>query len=505
MNINDFEIDGFIVNPQDFNIKNLSKLNGNFSLLFNDENTTIAITDRFNSRELYIDKVNNKVIRFKDIDFSKYQINENAVFEFLVMQRTFGTKTIFRDLNLIPPASLVKIHRGEIVAFDKYWEFKHNHLNYSLFEASKILADLLIAAYKLYSKGIKEKGILLSGGLDSRLVLGVANDPDLMAYTIGDCINNEVLIAKSAANLYGIKHNYIKRPPNYYNLHFNKAVKMAFGKNMFAHAHFFLLEEQKNTTFFHGHGIDYLFRGTYLPKKRNNYFGVKTLKYSIDKSLNHDNIIDYYIKNSSFSLYKKGVLNIFNKSSRVEVLSNLKNSLKECIKELYKDKNISVLDVWEYLNYHDLSRHYTNLNLTSIRSVSSERTLIFENKLFDFYLSLPHQIKLNDRLIKETFKLIDYRLLEINDANTNEKPILSTYKLTFKKGLNKLLKSIFKKFDKNPKEKDKSWRSNKTLFSELNKEYENKLKISIIDEDQIKNSNVAVLLSLLTIDNIQNI
>ena len=55
-------------------------------------------------------------------------------------------------------------------------------------------------------------------------------------------------------------------------------------------------------------------------------------------------------------------------------------------------------DLWEYLIFPSPSRHYTYTNVLNKRMCGEVRTPGFETDLFDFYLSLPKELRLQANL-----------------------------------------------------------------------------------------------------------
>ena len=59
-------------------------------------------------------------------------------------------------------------------------------------------------------------------------------------------------------------------------------------------------------------------------------------------------------------------------------------------------------DLWEYMTIHALSRHHTHPNLTSMATNAEQRTVTFDNDIFDFYLSLPVKYRLGAKIARKT-------------------------------------------------------------------------------------------------------
>jgi hypothetical protein len=51
-------------------------------------------------------------------------LNLAAIFEFFTLERVLGTKTFYKDISLLPPATLLHYRDGNI-SFSPYWELEY--------------------------------------------------------------------------------------------------------------------------------------------------------------------------------------------------------------------------------------------------------------------------------------------------------------------------------------------------------------------------------------------
>lgn len=146
----------------------------------------------------------------------KRELNRQAVNEFLNFGYLLDNKTLFKDINKLEPASVVKVKNDE-VSFVKYWNYtdikKNNSIKYE--EAVENLGILWIkSVQKILNK--HETFILpLSGGLDSRAILAAAdflglNKKIKKAFTMGQENCWDYLIAKQVCKVANIEHELVK-------------------------------------------------------------------------------------------------------------------------------------------------------------------------------------------------------------------------------------------------------------------------------------------------------
>ncbi len=99
--------------------------------------------------------------------------------------------TIFENIKKVPPGHYLIINEDKKVIIKKYWELesiKHNNIIKDENEAIDLIRDLLLKSIeKRLSASDIDVGILLSGGLDSSLIVALAKDkfPKLKTYSIG--------------------------------------------------------------------------------------------------------------------------------------------------------------------------------------------------------------------------------------------------------------------------------------------------------------------------------
>ena len=134
----------------------------------------------------------------------------------------------------------------------------------------------------------------------------------------------------------------------------------------------------------HGHGIDYMFQGMYIPSNCLSLFNRPTFIKSV-KPLG-ENLTDFFLENIGY---------------RLKYIDRSEYLLPEYMSIAYDDVRKSVADAFskapntaihrkinENSVVNGLSRHYSWPNIGSKMSLAQVRTPCFDNDIFDFYLSL---------------------------------------------------------------------------------------------------------------------
>jgi asparagine synthase (glutamine-hydrolysing) len=452
----------------------INEFDGSFLVLLYDEkqfNLTV-INDRFASIPFYycinkigfVGSVNYSDIWLELSESKDLIIRKEAFYEFIHFQRLLGNKTYDTKTKYLNSASILIFDaKSNVLKHERYWRPNFSKRHRPANETSHILADLTSKSILKRTSDEKRYGLLLSGGLDSRLVLAGLQKP-IECVTIGAYKNNEYFVAEELANAKRYPHSFVKRGNGHYADILEDAVFLEGAMNTYSHAHFLNLDKELKTkadVFFHGHGFDYMFQGKYLPYTPLGLFNKKT--YIKRKTNIGKDIKDEFLSKISYRLKSIDPLLLVIDKEKKRIKEAIHSSVEKVLEE-GRDCCNDEYDLWEYLIIHNMSRHYTFLNINSLRTIAEERTIAFDNQLFDFYLSLPIENRLNKRVFTDTIKLLDGRLYKIRHANTNYNIYDSDVKLTGKLLLGKLGLGPLP-----PKQRDRSWPVKTEIISENKK------------------------------------
>lgn len=408
--------------------ESFKELNGSFFLLIYNllSKELLLVCDRFSSRPIFYCYDKEKLVFGSHpqalFTISKIQkrLDKEAVFEFFTFQRILGERTFNPDIKVLPPANFIQL-KNSILSINQYWKMKYkNEPNKEDYFVEK-LADSIVKSVSRRTQGNYRYGILLSGGLDSRAVMaGDKGKKISVAYTLGDFFNNEAQTAKKISNIMGCKHIFLKRQPDHYFKIVEEAVKIGAGMYRFDHAHFLsFIEEIRNecNIVLHGHGLDYTFQGLYLPHSHIQIFG-KKLSLPVLAKLDKKNLHNLLLTRLSYSTFSFGVEKLFSSSIRSQYLEKINEEICKLLnnREVY-GKNL--YNGWDYFVLHSLSKHFTFLNFLCVREYLDERTLIYDNDLYDLYLSMPPILRNNGRILRKAIKLLSDEVASIPNANTN--------------------------------------------------------------------------------------
>lgn len=528
------------LNPSSKNIfeeviekKNYKNINGSFIFfIYNKKNNDLLIiNDRFASYKLYFTNINDiffasssfKLIYELKREHNIVKINYDSIMEFIYFRQIFGDDTFEKDCKFLDSASLLYLKKNNITKINKYWEptyFENKDSRKILIEK---LTERIKKSVQIYTSDNKNHGLLLSGGLDSRCILGVSKKK-LSCFTITPTKNNEFYIAKSLANLTKNKHFFLlnKKDPLNSKAKLDNAIFHLGGS--FNYAGFDLINYKnvlsKNTdTILMGLHFDFFYKALYLPKKNISFFG----KNFLYKKLNNleTNIASQFVNEIGFKLKTSNPFTIFKNKNEVKKFKERILYKFNKIKRKGISLNAKGYSLWEYFYYQNLSRNFNFSMIDTLSTFIDVRSPALENDLFDLAINIPAEYKINGNLYNDALNKLCPELMEIDYANTNIKAKHSLKKQNIIKIFSYAKEKIFKnkKYKATPGWKDRSWNSPKDILNKSKKikkkivnlkkskiltkiEPINKNKLNKIIKDQMKNKKDSsdLLNLLLTID-----
>jgi len=257
----------------------LDRLNGSFLAVIDSAGRdAIVATDPVRSRECYFADVDGTRIFGSDPTAVARGVPDPTVaweplWEFIYFGIVFDDRTVLEDVQRVP--------------FDSYLTETDTHqldrfvYDYDDFDYVDELTTRLERALKRRSGLPGRKGVLLSGGYDSRAML--AGIPDVEAsFTIGPPDSSEVSVAKRLANQYDVSHETLAIDERYFNTE-PETVRYGHGIMESVHVHPAGYTERMDVdTIYHGYLGDTLLRGHFMPIEGVDVFDHKCPPYRLD-------------------------------------------------------------------------------------------------------------------------------------------------------------------------------------------------------------------------------
>lgn len=252
-------------------------VNGSFvGVLLDEESDVLRLfTDRLGSRPIHYAFVDEGVVFSTQVQVlpafldGRFSFDEEYVTEYLSFERSLGLKTPIEGVERAHPGAFTRVGVGDrSVDVDVLWRPVHEPLDRSFDYFADRFADLFESAVRERYDPEGETGVLLSGGSDSRLIVGSLPDQNVTGYHINDWRNREAETAERIADTSGKRYRFLERDEGYYarSIEFTRTVSNY--ASWFSHGHaggFADLLREECDRLMTGHYSDTLFKHNYLP------------------------------------------------------------------------------------------------------------------------------------------------------------------------------------------------------------------------------------------------
>jgi asparagine synthase (glutamine-hydrolysing) len=207
----------------------VEKLRGMFAFAVWDEKkrTLFVVRDRVGIKPLYYSVTDKSLVFASEVKgilgdpTVKREIAPEIIDRFLTFHYLPGEETLFRGISKLSPGTYLLAREGK-VEIHQYWDlcFSKAIRNSRPEAVEEQLRSLLAESVGLHMIADVPVGVLLSGGIDSTAVLGMAmgyTDKRIGTYTIGFCdpvVPDERPYARMAAEAFGAQYHEMTISPN---------------------------------------------------------------------------------------------------------------------------------------------------------------------------------------------------------------------------------------------------------------------------------------------------
>ncbi len=412
---------------KEWGVKVLSKLRGMFAFGIYDklESSWFLARDQFGIKPIYYVLENNKSFVFSSTINAilvsgfkhKYNLNIQAINEYLITGSFISPNTIFHEIKSLEPGNYIVFKDGEITK-NRY------HNNAELFSSEN-----KINSYETVLKSVRETiidsvdkhfiadvkvGVLLSGGIDSSLIAGIASKvlgKEINTYSIGYKETkynkiDETGIASSTAKFINSKHENILIDYEDFDKLFFEYLEAIDTPSIDGFNTFIISKKiaQRVKVVLSGLGGDEMFGG---------YPVFKDLYY-----LNQESNLNKFL-----SLFPSKVLGLIDKrhlsyygQDTVEVLMNRRNfskTTKDTLNTLRKYLINNTDDIVDITTNYEVSHYMANTLLRDSDAVSmysglEMRVPFVDKKVFELSARIPGKYKfhksINKILLVDAFK-----------------------------------------------------------------------------------------------------
>ncbi|MBE9475348.1 MAG: hypothetical protein IMY85_10700 [Chloroflexi bacterium] len=382
----------------------ISKLNGVFIIAVYDQesNRILIFNDRFGLYPLFYSCRGGRLIFAPDMkgilcdeDFPR-KMDLTALAQYIRFQHLLGDRTFFEEIQLLPSASILNYDLASgSCSVNSYWSFADIPYNpeVSFEEAVEETAMIMSSAVNRLSGDVYRPGVYLSGGLDSRTILGMIDRRPIVSLTYGRHNCRDVHYAKRIAEAEGSDHYWIDLPD---------------GEWVKENVDFHLNLTEGFHSWIHAHGISTLSQARQLMDVNltgwggGTVMGKRFIEPLLFSAVDNAALIThlFYKFNQKYtwpSINEAEESLLYRQPIRNKVQGLAYDSFRTELSP-YLDYRSDVRSEYFYLRNHD--RRLTSNLITFTRSHIEVRFPFFNYDLFNFLYSLPVQFRKDQRLYR---------------------------------------------------------------------------------------------------------
>lgn len=431
------------------------QLNGAFLIGIYDKrnNRLLIVNDRFGLYPLFY---TNHAGRFLfapemkailcDESFPR-RIDLTGLAQYVRFQHLLGERTFFEDINLLSGASVLTydISTGSC-SVRRYWSYEEipHRPEVGFQELVEETGSLFRSAIKRRSTGSHRLGVYLSGGLDSRSILGMIDRRPVASLTYGTRDCRDVYYAERIAQATGSDHHWVDLPN-------------ASWVEQYADFHIDVTEGYHS--WIHAHGISTLAKAREIMDVDLTGWGGGMLKgpprnlpplqiHIVDNMALIARI--FYEFNQRYtwpSLTEAEERLLYPDSLRKQMDGLAFDSFRAEIAP-YLGYRTDVRGEYFYIDNHD--RRLTQNFVTFTRSHVEVRMPFYDYELFDFVHSVPAQLRANQKLYRHMIQRelpdLAYIPYDHDEYLPTTRPVvraLHAESVRFKRRFNRHIKKVF--------------------------------------------------------------
>jgi asparagine synthase (glutamine-hydrolysing) len=328
----------------------------------------------------------------------RLQIDEAGLSDLLFADHLLDDRTLFEDIKALPGASVLTYQDGRL-AIRQYWDYYFAPPGNRLPDEQGLLEELDHHIFQSVQRRLRpDTCLLLTGGLDSRTIIGMLmrcrGETRVITNTIGTEDSSEVIWARQIATAAGLEHTTIPIDSSYLAAYSSECINRTEG-SMSCHASWIFAED----AFLPAHQIRYVMTGLFGEAiSGRNWAPGPARELSPTEAL------------EQYELHSRRNSALLAEVLRPEVYSRVVGeSLRSIKRTLALAGSHYPLNQFDYLHLHQkLRRHAGSADVLGDYCQTLEP--FTDNHLVDFALSIPPALRQRGQLFK---KMIASRLPEV--------------------------------------------------------------------------------------------
>jgi hypothetical protein len=400
-------------------------LNGSFAVVVYDAERCELhlVTDRLETRSLYycvgtpflFATEIKAILEFPGLS---RRVNTDRILEFLLRKRLFGPATYYDHILRAPEASVVTWD-GTSLRSTCYWRPPFDaEVCWDVAENARRVYCGLSRAVRRACAGAKRPGLLLSGGLDSRMVATASPKP-LLCMTMHAYEGREVRTARSAARRLGHDHRFHRLPDSFPLELVTQGSLIADGRNAFIHAQALylehLLQDEGVDAALTGRHMETYFCETNLVRHQLRLLGRSYHLPLLRPMEGFD--IPRWIWNTRIVASLQPLRNLVPDERLRHVAAEAIRRIRARVRELC-DGPANQQTLATIALSGESSAHHTHLNVAAVDRLAPAITLPCDTDLLDLFFTIPPEHRLYHRLYAHILTHVDARARWVPYSNT---------------------------------------------------------------------------------------
>lgn len=412
--------------------KSAASLTGSFHVLLCDlgSGELVAVNDRAASRQIYYYRSSELVVLSSDIGAVlavpgvDCSVDLESLAQFVRLQTILGDRTMYRNIRVLTPASFMRCSATGCIDIGSYWEMAPLDPYPDDESAIRGVASAFTQAACRIAAPSGTSGILLSGGVDSRVVLAAVHPflESIQAFTFGPEPNDESELARSVAAVEGVPWHHVPQAAVDYWAHLEALRPVLQAHYSLAHANSFstasYMAEYGISTLYHGALMDPFFSGSYLPQRKRTIAGRPLYTYSLAPLPDQKDAVALSVLRSRDIQHGEFQRSFLAQPFRDLWASSAHQSLLGTIDKL-AEKWAKPHDWFEKaLISSGFSSFYTYPVTSGLRSAARERSPLCDSAIIDAYLRLSVRQRFIGPVYRRSLQRLNPRLARIRSSNT---------------------------------------------------------------------------------------
>ncbi|GAB6162481.1 hypothetical protein JCM12298_16400 [Desulfothermus naphthae] len=407
------------------------------------------ISDKFGLRPIYyyLDRdgfyFSSQIRPLLTIPNINKNIDYRAFADFYHFGHVLGNKTLFKNIKLLPPASILTFNMKNMgLSIKNYWKF--TEFFSKVHEVNRNLKEEVIWAFEksVLSKinNLEDVGISLSGGLDSRAILAAMRNRSkgVYSYTLGLIGCQDEKYSEKMAKICGTKHKFLEIKREDLSDFENLANTLIYYSDGLYHPH----ESTEKTA------LDYLQKAPFkfLLRGHGGELAKASLAYPVQLTKevfdfnSFDQVMKFIFKSANIVVSPQELSLFltpeFLKHIKGEAYHSLEESISEC-----KDKLIYP-DTLIYYYLKEWIRRQVVASLSIFREHVEIRLPYLDGKFLKKLFKLPVSERYGGEIQVEIIKHCSPSLLKVPNSNTGAPLNASPLRVFITDKFNSLMKKL---------------------------------------------------------------